>query len=180
MRTGANILWVVLGGWVEALCWYLTALLMAVTVIGLPWCRACWELGTLSLVPFGREAVSRAALIDERPSGWALLGNLLWLPLGLFLAVSHALHGALLCLTLILIPFGLQHFKLAGLALFPVGKRVVSKEAAQMLRQEGARREIARHRAGAPPLIQALPPLLGAGTPPPLTGNGPPPLTARR
>lgn len=149
MRTGANILWFVLGGWAMALLWWIAAALMAVSIIGLPWARACWEIGLLSLAPFGREVVSHHELVGESSAGLSalrLIGNIIWFPLGLVLAISHLLHAVVMFVTIIGIPFGLQDLKLAGLSLFPVGKRVVTVELAQAARAAGAREQLAPYR----------------------------------
>jgi uncharacterized membrane protein YccF (DUF307 family) len=149
MRGGANILFFILGGWLLALTWYFAALVMTLSVIGLPWARACWELGTMSLKPFGRDVVSHAELKGESTvalGAFRLIANLLWLPFGFALAVMHAVHGALMFCTLIGIPLGLQDFKLAGLALFPVGKRVVSIELAKAARASNAAAQLEGYR----------------------------------
>lgn len=149
MRTGANILWFVLGGWAMALMWWAAAVLMALSIIGLPWTRACWEIGLLSLAPFGREVISHAELTGQQSGGLAavrLIANILWLPLGLVLAIFHLLHAVAMFITIIGIPFGLQDLKLAALSLAPVGKRVVTVELADAARAAGARDQIDRIR----------------------------------
>ncbi len=149
MRTGANILWFILGGWITALAWLLAACIMAITIIGLPWTRACWEIGLLNLMPFGRDIVSVADLRGGATIGqkaFGLIANIIWLPLGIILAIVHAIHGLVLFCTIIGIPFGIQAFKLAGISLFPVGKRVVFNEVAVSLRQGKAEAYIQAHR----------------------------------
>jgi uncharacterized membrane protein YccF (DUF307 family) len=148
MRTGLNILWFVLGGAVAALAWYLAAALMALSIIGLPWARGCWEIGTMNLHPFGRDIVAVDELTGRYGAGdlLGLIANLIWLPFGLLLAIMHVLHGAALCCTLIGIPFGLQSFKLAGISLAPVGKRVVLQAVAEAARERGAWARMASYR----------------------------------
>nr|WP_237151593.1 YccF family protein [Oryzibacter oryziterrae] len=149
MRTGANILWFLLGGWFLALTWLFGAVVMAISVIGLPWARACFEIAKLSLAPFGREVISHAELSggDPLPVGiFRLLANLLWLPFGLVLTLSHLMHGCMMFVTIIGIPLALQDFKLAGISLFPVGKRVVLKEVAEAARAANAAAAIAARR----------------------------------
>ncbi len=149
MRTGANILWFLLGGWALALMWWFAAALMALTIVGLPWVRACWEIGVMSLMPFGREVVSHDELTGRSHAGltiFRLVANIIWLPLGIILAVSHVLHGLLMFVTIIGIPFGLQDFKLAGISLFPVGKRVVTVELMQAARKTNAEAHLASYR----------------------------------
>jgi len=145
----ANILWFIFGGWFMGLAWWLAAILMAVSVIGLPWTRACFEIGLMSFAPFGSDVVSVAELSgDSNPvgEGFVLIANIIWFPLGLILAVIHLAHGVAAFCTIIGIPFALQDFKLAGLSLFPVGKRVVSNELAEAARMTNAYQEIDRRR----------------------------------
>lgn len=149
MRTGANVLWFLLGGWALALLWWLAAAIMAISIIGLPWTRACWEIGLLSLAPFGRDVVSHAELTGESSAGlkaFRLIANIIWLPLGLVLAVAHLAHAVLMFITIIGIPFGLQDIKLAGISLFPVGKRVVTKELREAARVANAQDQLAAYR----------------------------------
>ena len=124
-----NILWVVLGGLVMALGWWLAGLICAITVVGLPWARSCFVIGRFSLWPFGHEAVNRRNLLGREDLGTGslgLIGNVLWfLVAGWWLAIGH-LSSALACfVTIIGIPFGIQHMKLALIALAPVGMTVV-------------------------------------------------------
>jgi uncharacterized membrane protein YccF (DUF307 family) len=124
-----NILWVVLGGLVMALGWWLVGLLCAITIVGLPWARSCFVIGAFSLWPFGQEAISRRDLTGRHDLGTGalgLVGNVLWfLVAGWWLAIGH-LTSALACfITIIGIPFGIQHIKLALIALAPVGMTVV-------------------------------------------------------
>jgi uncharacterized membrane protein YccF (DUF307 family) len=124
-----NILWVVLGGLVMALGWWLAGLACAITIVGLPWARSCFVIGLFSLWPFGQEAISRRELTGRHDLGTGplgLIGNLLWfLVAGWWLAIGH-LTSALACfITIIGIPFGIQHIKLALIALAPVGMTVV-------------------------------------------------------
>jgi uncharacterized membrane protein YccF (DUF307 family) len=120
MRTLGNILWLILGGLAMALGWLFWALLLAITIIGLPFARQCLKLANFALWPFGRTAVD-----DPSASHLGIVGAILWLIPGLIMAVGYVISGALLCLTIIGIPFGIQSFKLAGLALAPFGKKIV-------------------------------------------------------
>ncbi len=126
-----NILWLVLGGFWMALGWYLSGVIMFVTIIGIPWGRSCFVIGTLSLWPFGKEVVNRELVTgreDLGTGGLGLLGNIIWFVLaGIWLAIGHILAAALNFVTIIGIPFGFQHLKLAMLAMAPVGKTVVDK-----------------------------------------------------
>ena len=124
-----NMLWVVLGGLVMALGWWLAGLVCALTIVGLPWARSCFVIGGFSLWPFGQEAINRREVRGRADLGTGplgLLGNVLWFLLaGWWLAIGH-LTSALACfVTIIGIPFGIQHIKLALIALAPVGMTVV-------------------------------------------------------
>ena len=131
-RPGAligNVLWVVLCGVWLAIGHLVTAFAMAITIIGIPWARACFVIGTFSFWPFGYEAVSRRELTGRMDFGTGplgLVGNVIWyLVAGWWLAIGH-LTSALACfITIIGIPFGIQHIKLALIALAPVGMTVV-------------------------------------------------------
>lgn len=113
-----NILWVLLGGWITSLSWALAGLLWCITIIGIPVGTQCFKMAGLSLFPFGKEVEYGGGTVS-------LLINIIWLLIsGIPLAIEHATCGVLLCITIIGIPFGLQHFKLAKLALMPFGARV--------------------------------------------------------
>lgn len=142
MNAGLNFLWIVFGGLISGLAWYLAGVLMAITIIGLPWARACFTLGYFNLVPFGKEVISRKDLTGQKDIGtgaFGLVGNIVWfLVFGWILALSHMFWAVLLAMTIIGIPFAIQHIKLAGAALFPVGKTVESKEVVSLAKQERA------------------------------------------
>lgn len=131
MSTLLNILWVVLGGFFMALGWWFAGCLMALTIIGLPWARACFVIGQFSLWPFGREAVDRSAVngTDDLGTGAVgLLGNIIWFVLaGWWLAIGHVTAALANFITIIGIPFGVQHLKLAVVSLSPIGKTIVDK-----------------------------------------------------
>jgi len=137
-----NILWVVCGGLVAAACWLLAAVLMAITLIGLPWARACFNIASYTLWPFGREAISREVLTGRRDVGTGplgLVGNIVWFVLaGWILALVHVTAAVVNALTIIGIPFAFAHLKLAGIALFPIGQTVVAKEVAEAARRRTA------------------------------------------
>ncbi|XXQ67926.1 YccF domain-containing protein [Neisseriaceae bacterium B1] len=130
MSTILNILWVVLGGFLMALGWWFAGILMAITIIGLPWARACFVIGQFSLWPFGREAVDRSMVSGEDLGTGALgfIGNVIWFILaGWWLAIGHVTAALANFVTIIGIPFGVQHLKLAMISLSPVGKTIVDK-----------------------------------------------------
>ena len=129
MRAIGNILWFLLGGFLMGLGWWLAGLVCALTIVGLPWAKACFVIGQFAFWPFGREAVSRAAVngTDDIGTGTlGVVGNILWFIFaGLWLAMGH-LASALACfVTIIGIPFGIQHIKLAVVALAPIGQTIV-------------------------------------------------------
>ena len=136
MSTIGNILWFVLGGFFMGLGWWLVGLLCVITIVGLPWAKACFVIGQFAFLPFGKEAVSRAVVSGVQDIGTGTLGtigNVLWFIFaGIWLALGH-LASALACfVTIIGIPFGVQHIKLALIALAPVGKTIVPKNAARV------------------------------------------------
>ena len=121
MRVIGNILWLILGGLALALGWALAGILLCVTVIGIPFGVECFKIAGFALVPFGRE-ISYPA----RATGCgSVLFNILWLVVfGWELALGALISGALMCLTVVGIPFGLQSFKLAQLSLMPFGAEI--------------------------------------------------------
>jgi uncharacterized membrane protein YccF (DUF307 family) len=124
-----NILWIVFGGLHMAFAWLIAAVLMAITIIGLPWARAAFNIAAYTLLPFGFKAVRRDSLTGQSDIGTGplgLIGNLIWLILaGWWLALAHILTAIVLAVTIIGIPFAWAHVKLAGLALWPIGKVIV-------------------------------------------------------
>ena len=128
-----NLLWILFGGLWMAIGWAVAAVIMVITIIGLPWARAAFSIAMYTLLPFGQKAVSRAEYFGREDIGTGLLGilgNLVWLVLaGWWLALGHLLIAIVLALTIVGIPFAWAHLKLAGLALWPIGKVIVSVEA---------------------------------------------------
>jgi uncharacterized membrane protein YccF (DUF307 family) len=124
-----NVLWIVSGGLWMAVAWVIAAIVMAITIIGLPWTRAAFNIAAYTLLPFGQKAVSRAEYMGHEDVGTGplgLIGNIIWLILaGWWLALAHLMTAFLLTLTIIGIPFAWAHLKLAGLALWPIGKTIV-------------------------------------------------------
>ncbi len=124
-----NLLWIVFGGLWMALAWVIAAALMAITIVGLPWAWAALNIASYTLLPFGRKAVSRAEYTGRHDIGTGplgLLGNIIWLVLaGWWLALGHLVTAILLALTIVGIPFAWAHLKLAGIALWPIGKVIV-------------------------------------------------------
>lgn len=118
-----NIIWLVFAGAWMALGYLLAAVLLAITIIGLPFAKQSLKLGGYALWPFGRALVQS----PTRHKGLSVIGNVLWFVLaGWWLALGHVLTGIALCLTIIGIPLGIADIKMAGAALVPFGRRVVS------------------------------------------------------
>ena len=96
---------------------------------GIPWARACFVIGTFSFWPFGQEAVSRRELTGQNDCGTGplgLIGNVIWFVVaGWWLAIGHLTSAVACFITIIGIPFGIQHIKLALIALAPIGLQVV-------------------------------------------------------
>jgi len=126
-----NILWLVLGGALSALGWFVAAFVMMITIIGIPWARAALDNGVYTLWPFGAKTVARERLYgDEIGTGpLGFIGNLIWFVLaGWWLAFGHILAAVALAITIIGLPFAWAHLKLAGFALWPIGKTIVSSD----------------------------------------------------
>ncbi|NIY90696.1 YccF domain-containing protein [Vibrio diazotrophicus] len=141
MRTIGNIIWFLCGGVVMGLAWWLVGLLAFVSLVGIPWGRACFVIGTFSFFPFGKEAVYRNELTFREDVGTGILGkigNVIWFFLaGIWLAIGHVLSAVACFVTIIGIPFALQHLKLAVISLAPIGQTIVSKEVAYGARYGG-------------------------------------------
>ena len=124
-----NVLWIVFGGLWMSIGWLVAAVIMAITIIGIPWARAAFNIASYTMLPFGRKAVSRAEHLGTQDIGTGLLGfigNLIWLILaGWWLALGHLLFAIIWAVTIVGIPFAWAHVKLAGIALWPVGKMIV-------------------------------------------------------
>ncbi|ATG00544.1 MULTISPECIES: YccF domain-containing protein [Gammaproteobacteria] len=145
MRTVLNILNFVLGGFATTLSWLFATLVSIVLIFTLPLTRSCWEITKLSFVPYGNEAIH----VDELEPGnknilmntGGTLLNILWLIFfGWWLCLMHIAVGITQCITIIGIPVGIANFKIAAIALWPVGRRVVAVEVAQAARESNARR----------------------------------------
>ena len=150
MRFLGNILWFVFGGWYLALMWLLGAVIFAITIIGLPLTRAAIEMAKMSAFPFGKDVVHVREIDEKSVSATTattgtigFIFNILWaLTFGWILFLGYLVAGILSCITIILIPFGLQSFKLAGISFWPVGRRVVTKEMAKLVRERAAAKSL--------------------------------------
>ena len=124
-----NLRWIVFGGLWMAVGWIVAAVIMAITIIGLPWARAAFNIAVYTFLPFGQTAVSRAAHTGREDFGTGpagTLGNIIWFVLaGWWLALGHLLFALGHAITIIGLPFAWAHLKLAGLALWPIGKMIV-------------------------------------------------------
>lgn len=133
MRLLLNVLWLLTGGlWMSA-GWLLAGIIMGLTIIGLPWMPAIFNIAAYTLLPFGHRAVPRSAFTGVEDLGTGplgMVGNMIWLVLaGWWLALLHLVHAVLLAITIIGLPFAWAHLKLAGIALWPIGKAIVPLEA---------------------------------------------------
>ncbi|MDR3464898.1 MAG: YccF domain-containing protein [Xanthobacteraceae bacterium] len=124
-----NIIWIVFGGFWMAIAWVVAAIIMAITIIGLPWARAAFTIASYTLLPFGQRAVSREEYFGRSDVGTGplgLIGNIIWLVLaGWWLALGHLVWAILYAITIVGLPFAWAHLKLAGIALWPIGKTIV-------------------------------------------------------
>jgi uncharacterized membrane protein YccF (DUF307 family) len=123
MRILGNIIWLLFGGIIIAIEYVIGSIILMVTIIGIPFGVQTLKLAGLAIWPFGRDT-----RVHARASGCLyILMNVLWLICGgICIAITHVIFGLLLCITIIGIPFGLQHFKLTALALTPFGRDIVS------------------------------------------------------
>ncbi len=118
LRFLGNVIWFLLGGLILSILWFLFGILWCITIIGIPLGKQCFKFAKLTLTPFGKT-------VRTSQRTFPLLVNVIWILLsGGELAILHASLGLAFCVTIVGIPFGLQHFKLAELALFPFGSEV--------------------------------------------------------
>ncbi|MGN0448463.1 MAG: YccF domain-containing protein [Acutalibacteraceae bacterium] len=119
MKVLGNILWVIFGGAVGTLAWFLLGILWCVTIVGIPLGKQCFKLAKLTFLPFTKEVEK------ESDSTIGLVANIFWVIFtGWEMALANILTGVLLCITIIGIPFGKQYFKLAKLSFAPFGYEV--------------------------------------------------------
>ena len=114
-----NLLWFVFGGCISGLSWMFAGCLWCISIIGIPYGIQCFKFASMSFFPFGKEIVYGGGTVS-------FVVNLVWILIsGIPLAVEHTVIGCLLCITIVGIPFGLQQFKLAKLALMPFGSSII-------------------------------------------------------
>jgi uncharacterized membrane protein YccF (DUF307 family) len=122
-----NVLWFILGGGVFSwLAWMLAGVLLAITIVGLPFAFAAFRIAGFAAFPFGRTLIDARDMGDARIPGTGIANTLWVIFAGIWLWISHVVAGVAYCLTIIGIPFGLAHFKLAAISFAPLGKRSVS------------------------------------------------------
>lgn len=142
MNAIGNLIWFFFGGVLMGLGWWFIGCIAFLSIIGIPWGRACFVIGNFSFFPFGQEAIDRKELSqvdDVGTSAAGTIGNIIWFIFaGLWLAIGHVMSAVACFFTIIGIPFGIQHLKLAGIAIAPIGKTVVAKEVAAEARKRNA------------------------------------------
>jgi uncharacterized membrane protein YccF (DUF307 family) len=123
MKILGNLVWLIFGGIIIAIEYFIGSIILMITIVGIPFGIQTLKMGALAIWPFGRDT-----RVHSRASGcFYILMNLIWLLCGgIWIALTHALFGLLLCITIIGIPFGLQHFKLTAVALNPFGRDIVN------------------------------------------------------
>ena len=122
MKFLGNLVWLICGGFITALMYWFVGLLVCVTIIGIPFGVQLFKIGALVLCPFGHDLVPKA----NNGGCLQVVFNVLWIVLGWWeIAFTHLIFGLILCCTIVGIPWGLQHFKLAFATILPFGKEVV-------------------------------------------------------
>lgn len=149
MKVIGNFLWFILGGIFMGVSWWIVGIACFMTVIGIPWGRACFVMAQFSFFPFGKEAISRKILYGKDDIGTGasgIVGNIIWFVFpGWLLALANIFWAicCFICSIFIItapltIPFGIQYLKLAGISLFPIGQMIVDKEVATEARKQNA------------------------------------------
>ncbi|MDK2978040.1 MAG: hypothetical protein PWP52_754 [Bacteroidales bacterium] len=125
MKILGNLLWLIFGGIITAIEYFISSFILMITIIGIPFGLQTLKMGLLTLWPFGKTTVQH-----ERSDGCIyMIFNIIWIFIGgIWIALSHVIFGIILYITIIGIPFGNQHFKLASLALTPFGRDIVEKK----------------------------------------------------
>ena len=123
MKTLGNIIWILFGGLHIAIEYFIAGLILMITIVGIPFGLQSIKLGVLAIWPFG----SKVKWKESQPGCLSVFMNVLWFFVGgIWIFLTHVFYGLLLCITIVGIPFGMQHFKFAGIALTPFGRTVVS------------------------------------------------------
>ena len=122
MNTLGNIIWFIVGGFWQGMSWTLAGILWSITIIGIPIGQQCFKLANMAFFPFGKR------IEYQNTNAFSMLANILWLIIsGIPLAIAAIANGIVLCITIIGIPFGLQCFKFAQLALMPFGAKIIKE-----------------------------------------------------
>lgn len=125
MNLLGNIIWIVFGGLFLAMEYFVAGILMCCTIIGIPFGLQAFKIGVFALFPFGLKSI----VVDENSGCLSTIMNIIWILIGgIWIALTHFVLGILFCITIIGIPFGLQHFKLMTIALTPFGRNIVSSQ----------------------------------------------------
>lgn len=131
LRLIFNIAWFITGGLVMGIAWCLAGVLACISIVGIPFARSCFVIAQLTFWPFGNDSEDRSYVNhreDIGTSGFGTLGNVIWFLLfGFWLALGHLVHAVACFVTIIGIPFGIQHLKLALLSFAPIGQTVINK-----------------------------------------------------
>ena len=145
MSAIGNLIWFLFGGVFMGLAWCLFGLIAFISIIGIPWGRACFVIAGFSFFPFGKEAIRRDDLTKSEDIGTGslgFLGNVLWFIFaGFWLAIGHVISAIACFVTIIGIPFAIQHLKLAAISIAPIGQTIVDKEVASVVRNANAKIE---------------------------------------
>ena len=146
LRLLGNIIWFVCGGIFLGLGWWILGIIMFCTIVLIPFGRASLVIGSFCFLPFGKELISRKELSGKEDIGTGALGvigNIIWIVCaGIWLCFGHLISGIVCCCTIIGIPFGIQHFKIAGACFAPIGKAVVTKEVAAAAIRANAEKKV--------------------------------------
>ena len=122
MKLLGNIIWLIFGGLHTAIEYFIAGLILMITIIGIPFGLQSMKLGVLAIWPFG----SKVKWKPSQPGCLSMFMNVLWFFVGgIWICLTHIFYGLLLCITIIGIPWGKMHFRLARLALSPFGMEVV-------------------------------------------------------
>lgn len=125
MRLLGNVIWMIFGGLETAIIYFCASFILALTIVGIPFAMQTLKIGVFTLIPFGSKVVPEPIVFKPL----AIIMNIIWIVIaGLWISILHLILGVLFLLTIIGIPFGIQHFKLAKIALVPFGKRIINKD----------------------------------------------------
>jgi uncharacterized membrane protein YccF (DUF307 family) len=145
MSAIGNLIWFLFGGVFMGLAWCFFGILAFVSIIGIPWGRACFVIAGFSFFPFGKEAIARDELTlneDIGTGSLGFIGNVLWFIFaGFWLAIGHVMSAIACFVTIIGILFAIQHLKLAVISIAPIGQTIVDKEVAAAVRRANGEAE---------------------------------------